>query len=177
MAERQASTKRRSAREWQSLVSRLAESGEGLAQFCGREGIYPPTLRWWQWHLRGSDSCSCTAAALRCSGQRQTARDRTQAYLRALFERLPSQPANRLHELAPALWGRLTGRLRSGIIKNHRMFPCAWIERGRIGWRDWGWVECQRLDFSPLPSFGPRAETLVRRRKAGVWTWGWRARA
>lgn len=54
MAERQASTKRRSAREWQTLVSKLAESGEDLGQFCGRQGIYPPTLRWWQWRLRGS---------------------------------------------------------------------------------------------------------------------------
>jgi len=54
MAERQANTKRRSAKEWQTLVSKLAESGEGLAQFCGRQGIYPPTLRWWRWRLRGS---------------------------------------------------------------------------------------------------------------------------
>lgn len=54
MAERQASTKRRSAREWQTLVSKLAESGEDLGQFCGRQGIYPATLRWWQWWLRGS---------------------------------------------------------------------------------------------------------------------------
>jgi hypothetical protein len=58
MAERQASTKRRSASEWHTLVSKLAESGEDLAQFCRRQGIYlgiyPPTLRWWQWRLRGS---------------------------------------------------------------------------------------------------------------------------
>lgn len=54
MAERQASTKRRSAREWQTLVSKLAESGEDFEQFCRRRGIYPPTLRWWQWRLRGS---------------------------------------------------------------------------------------------------------------------------
>jgi hypothetical protein len=54
MAERQASTKRRSAREWQTLVSKLAESGEDVEQFCRRQGIYPPTLRWWQWRLRGS---------------------------------------------------------------------------------------------------------------------------
>lgn len=53
MAERQASTKRRSAKEWQTLVSKLAESGEDLAQFCDHQGIYPPTLRW-QWRLRGS---------------------------------------------------------------------------------------------------------------------------
>jgi hypothetical protein len=45
MAERQASTKRHSAREWQTLVSKLAESSEDLGQFCGRHGIYPPTLR------------------------------------------------------------------------------------------------------------------------------------
>jgi hypothetical protein len=54
MAERQASTKRRSAREWQTLVSKLAASSEDFEQFCRRRGIYPPTLRWWQWRLRGS---------------------------------------------------------------------------------------------------------------------------
>ena len=54
MAERQASAKRRSAREWQTLVSKLAESGEDFEQFCRRRKIYPPTLRWWQWRLRGS---------------------------------------------------------------------------------------------------------------------------
>jgi transposase-like protein len=54
MAERQASTKRRSAREWQTLVSKLAESGGDVEQFCRLQGIYPPTLRWWQWRLRGS---------------------------------------------------------------------------------------------------------------------------
>jgi hypothetical protein len=54
MAEKQASTKRRSASEWRALLSKLAASGEDLGQFCGRQGIYPPTLRWWQWRLRGS---------------------------------------------------------------------------------------------------------------------------
>lgn len=54
MAERKAGTKRRSASEWQTLVSRLAESGGEVAQFCRRQGIYPPTLRWWLWRLRGS---------------------------------------------------------------------------------------------------------------------------
>ena len=54
MAERRSSTKRRSAGEWHGLVSELAESGEDLEQFCRRHEIYPPTLRWWQWRLRGS---------------------------------------------------------------------------------------------------------------------------
>jgi hypothetical protein len=36
------------------LVSKLAESGEDLTQFCHRQGIYPPTLRWWQWRLKGA---------------------------------------------------------------------------------------------------------------------------
>jgi transposase-like protein len=54
MAEKRASTRRRSSGEWQALVSKLAESGEDLAQFCRRHGIYPPILRWWQWRLRGS---------------------------------------------------------------------------------------------------------------------------
>ncbi len=54
MAEKRASTKRRRASEWQALVSKLAESGEEVTQFCRRQGIRLPTLRWWQWHLRGS---------------------------------------------------------------------------------------------------------------------------
>jgi len=54
MAENQTSVKRRSAREWQDLVSKLAESGEDLARFCRRQGIHPPTLRWWRWRLRGA---------------------------------------------------------------------------------------------------------------------------
>jgi transposase-like protein len=54
MAEKRATTKRRSASEWQTLVAKLAESGEDIAQFCRRQGIYLPTLQWWQWRLRGS---------------------------------------------------------------------------------------------------------------------------
>jgi transposase-like protein len=54
MAERRANTRRRSSGEWQALVSKLVESGEDLAQFCRRHGIHLPTLRWWQWRLRGS---------------------------------------------------------------------------------------------------------------------------
>jgi hypothetical protein len=53
MAGSQTSTKRRSAKEWQILVSKLATSGEDLTRFCWRQGIHPPTLRWWQWRLRG----------------------------------------------------------------------------------------------------------------------------
>jgi len=55
MAESQTSAKRRSAREWQALVSQVAESGEDLTQFCRRQGIHPPTLRWWRWRLRGAN--------------------------------------------------------------------------------------------------------------------------
>ena len=28
-------------------------NGEDVNQFCRRQGIYPPTLRWWQWRLKG----------------------------------------------------------------------------------------------------------------------------
>ncbi len=54
MAEKRTSTKRRRASEWQALLAKLAESGEEVPQFCRRQGIHLPTLRWWQWHLRGS---------------------------------------------------------------------------------------------------------------------------
>jgi hypothetical protein len=45
---------RRSASDWRTLVSELADSGEDLPRFCRRRGIYPPTLRWWRWRLRSS---------------------------------------------------------------------------------------------------------------------------
>src|SRR5579863_4941294 len=52
MAESQTSAKRLGAREWHTLVSKLAESGEDLIRFSRRQGIHPPTLRWWR--LRGA---------------------------------------------------------------------------------------------------------------------------
>lgn len=54
MAASQTSARRRSAQEWQSLLSKLATSGEDLTRFCRRQGIHPPTLRWWRWRLRGA---------------------------------------------------------------------------------------------------------------------------
>lgn len=56
MADNRVSTRRRSASEWQSLVRELADSGEDLPRFCRRQGIYPPTLRWWRWRLVGLPS-------------------------------------------------------------------------------------------------------------------------
>ena len=53
MAEKRLSARRRSAGEWQAVLWKLAESGEDVDQFCRPQGIYPPTLRWWQWRLKG----------------------------------------------------------------------------------------------------------------------------
>jgi hypothetical protein len=90
MAERQASTKRRSAREWQALVSKLAESGEDLEQFCRRQEIYPSTLRWWQWRLRGS-----TRLSARTLGPAATKPIRSQfTELRVLKEASPEVAAD-----------------------------------------------------------------------------------
>lgn len=70
MAENRASAKRRSAGEWQSLVSELAESGGDLAKFCRCHGIYPPTLRWWRWRLRGlSHELARSAGGTRAAAQ------------------------------------------------------------------------------------------------------------
>jgi hypothetical protein len=41
MAEKRASTKRRRASEWQVLLSKLAESGEEVTQFCRRQWPCP----------------------------------------------------------------------------------------------------------------------------------------
>jgi len=55
-------------------------------------------------------------------------------------------------------------------LQREMLLACTVAESG---WRDWGWTESQRLDFTPLPSFRPTAEALVRRRQAVAGTWGW----
>ena len=57
------------------------------------------------WLFAGSDAGGVRAAklySLIASAKRHTLEP--YAYLRALFNRLPSHPAERLHELAPATW-------------------------------------------------------------------------
>jgi hypothetical protein len=54
MADRRMRVQRRSRSEWQGVLARLEASGEEVGRFCKREGIHPPTLRWWRWHLAGS---------------------------------------------------------------------------------------------------------------------------
>lgn len=53
MAERRRAIRRRSRSEWQGVLARLEASGDEVDRFCQREGIHPPTLRWWRWHLAG----------------------------------------------------------------------------------------------------------------------------
>jgi glycosyltransferase involved in cell wall biosynthesis len=55
-------------------------------------------------------------------------------------------------------------------LQGEMLLACTIAESG---WRDWGWTESQRLDFSRLASFRPRAEALVRRRQAATRPWGW----
>jgi glycosyltransferase involved in cell wall biosynthesis len=55
-------------------------------------------------------------------------------------------------------------------LQREMLLACTVAESG---WRDWGWTESQRLDFSCLPSFRPRAEALVRRRQEAGRPWGW----
>ena len=56
-------------------------------------------------------------------------------------------------------------------LQREMLLACTLAESG---WRDWGWTESQKLDFSRLPSFRPRAEALVRRRQAAARPWGWK---
>jgi GT2 family glycosyltransferase len=56
-------------------------------------------------------------------------------------------------------------------LQQEMLLHCTIVESG---WRDWGWTESQRLDFSRLPSFRSRAEALVRRRQAAARPWGWK---
>jgi transposase-like protein len=54
MSELRRGIRRRSRSDWQDVLARLESSGEEVSQFCRREGIHLPTLRWWRWHLAGS---------------------------------------------------------------------------------------------------------------------------
>jgi hypothetical protein len=56
-------------------------------------------------------------------------------------------------------------------LQREMMLTCTIAESG---WRDWGWTESQRLDFSRLPSFRSRAEALVHRRHGAAGPWGWK---
>ena len=55
-------------------------------------------------------------------------------------------------------------------LQREMLLACTIAESG---WRDWGWTESQRLDFSRLPSFRTEAEALLRKRQAGGRAWGW----
>jgi transposase-like protein len=52
MTKRSEVSRRRRASEWQTLILRWESSGESLERFCRRQGVHPPTLRWWRWRLR-----------------------------------------------------------------------------------------------------------------------------
>lgn len=53
MAVRSGFSRRRGAVEWQRLLVELAESGEGVDEFCRRHRVRPATLKWWRWRLDG----------------------------------------------------------------------------------------------------------------------------
>jgi glycosyltransferase involved in cell wall biosynthesis len=55
-------------------------------------------------------------------------------------------------------------------LDREMLLACTMAESG---WRDWGWTESQRLDFSRVGSFRPAAEALVRRRQSTARAWGW----
>src|SRR5262245_48386192 len=54
---------RRSRSEWESLVSDLERSGQGIAQFCARRGLAPRTVQWWRWKLRRAEAMVSSSAA------------------------------------------------------------------------------------------------------------------
>jgi hypothetical protein len=54
MSELRRGIQRRSRSDWQDVLARLESSGEEVSQFCRREKIHLPTLRWWRWRLAGS---------------------------------------------------------------------------------------------------------------------------
>jgi GT2 family glycosyltransferase len=78
-----------------------------------------------------------------------------------LGEVLPAEPAD------PFALGEDPDFL---ALEREMLLACTMVESG---WRDWGWTESQRLDYSRLGGFRPAAEALVRRRRSAARPWGW----
>ena len=54
---------RRSRADWRRVLSRQAQSGLSIAEFCRREGLSPQSLSWWRWKLREERPAAIPAAA------------------------------------------------------------------------------------------------------------------
>jgi hypothetical protein len=92
-------------RQWAAL-ERYLDDGELVPDNSASErALRGVALGRKNWLFAGSDAGGARAAKLYSliAGAKRHALE-PYAYLRVLFERLPSHPADRLHELAPATW-------------------------------------------------------------------------
>ena len=92
-------------RQWAALERYLGDGELGPDNSASERALRGVALGRKNWLFAGSDAGGVRAArlySLIASAKRHVLEP--YAYLRALFERLPSQPADRLHELMPALW-------------------------------------------------------------------------
>ena len=92
-------------RQWAALERYLGDGELVPDNSASERALRGVALGRKNWLFAGSDAGGVRAGKLlQPHRQRQTPRAEPYAYLRALFERLPSHPADRLHELAPAAW-------------------------------------------------------------------------
>lgn len=92
-------------RQWAALERYLDDGELGPDNSASERALRGVALGRKNWLFAGSDAGGIRAAklySLIASAKRHALEP--YAYLRVLFERLPSHPADRLHELAPALW-------------------------------------------------------------------------
>ena len=55
---------RRSRAEWESLITEMEVSGQGIVRFSAGRGLEPRTLQWWRWKLRRAEPVVGNAKAL-----------------------------------------------------------------------------------------------------------------
>jgi transposase len=92
-------------RQWAALERYLGDGELVPDNSVSERALRGVALGRKNWLFAGSDAGGVRAAklySLIASAKRHALEP--YAYLRALFERLPSQPDDRLHELAPAIW-------------------------------------------------------------------------
>ena len=96
-------------RQWEALGRYLSDGELGPDNSASERALRCVAIGRKNWLFAGSDAGGVRAAklySLIASAKRHGVEPF--AYLRALFERLPSHPVDRLHELAPAAWAATT---------------------------------------------------------------------
>ena len=96
-------------RQWAALERYLADGELAPDNSASERALRAVALGRKNWLFAGSDAGGVQAAqiySLIASAKRHSLEP--YAYLRSVFERLPSHPTDRLHQLAPAAWAAAT---------------------------------------------------------------------